>query len=417
MSNRLSFASSALLLLRTPSSTSLAEKGQPPQAEPEPLQHRSARAHCGEMNVVREISRINQTELDIAINNPSASWHEQYKDSAYIFIGGLPYDLTEGDVIAIFSQYGEVVDVNLPRANPNPDKNSGGSRDGGAANGASSSQPKPVGKGKHRGFGFLMYEDQRSTVLAVDNLNGAQVLGRTLRVDHVASYKQPKVTDEEGNRIDADTKSFNAAPSELELSSAGAGAAVADADDDEQGGLEDPMASYFQRLRREGKSTADSASLERDEKRRRKEERARIRAKREERRARASESTPHSRRYAHSPEPRRRGDEREHKRHRSHRDRRENSEEEGVNRYEQMKKRSVLDLDESDRAAEGRHGGSRRRSRTPPSRSSNREDRGGREENDRREDRHRDRHFSSSHYRSSRGDDARRQSNSPRDRA
>jgi RNA-binding motif X-linked protein 2 len=40
---------------------------------------------------------------------------------------------------------------------------------------------------KPRGFAFLMYEDQRSTVLAVDNLTGAKVLERTLRVDHGAS--------------------------------------------------------------------------------------------------------------------------------------------------------------------------------------------------------------------------------------
>lgn len=36
--------------------------------------------------------------------------------------------------------------------------------------------------GKSRGFGFLMYEDQRSTVLAVDNMNGTQIIGRTLKV-------------------------------------------------------------------------------------------------------------------------------------------------------------------------------------------------------------------------------------------
>lgn len=29
--------------------------------------------------------------------------------------------------------------------------------------------------GKSKGFAFLQYEDQRSTVLAVDNLNGATV--------------------------------------------------------------------------------------------------------------------------------------------------------------------------------------------------------------------------------------------------
>lgn len=43
--------------------------------------------------------------------------------------------------------------------------------------------------GKSRGFGWLKYEDQRSTVLAVDNLNGAKVLGRIIRVDH-AVYEE-----------------------------------------------------------------------------------------------------------------------------------------------------------------------------------------------------------------------------------
>lgn len=38
--------------------------------------------------------------------------------------------------------------------------------------------------GKSKGYGFLKYADQRSTVLAVDNLNGATVLGRPIRVDH-----------------------------------------------------------------------------------------------------------------------------------------------------------------------------------------------------------------------------------------
>lgn len=30
--------------------------------------------------------------------------------------------------------------------------------------------------GKSRGFAFLAYEDQRSTILAVDNLNSAEVM-------------------------------------------------------------------------------------------------------------------------------------------------------------------------------------------------------------------------------------------------
>ncbi|CAM6085015.1 unnamed protein product [Calypogeia fissa] len=118
---------------------------------------------------VKNLQRITAREAAAGISE-QGSWHEKYKDSAYINIGLLPFDLTEGDLLAIFAQYGEVVDVNLVR-----DK----------------------ATGKSRGFAFLAYEDQRSTVLAVDNLNGAQVVGRTIRVDHVANYKKKVEEDEE----------------------------------------------------------------------------------------------------------------------------------------------------------------------------------------------------------------------------
>ena len=72
----------------------------------------------------------------------------KYKDSAYVFIGGLDYEMNEGDTVIVFSQFGEIVDCRLMR-----DKKTG----------------------KSRGFAFLAYEDQRSTVLAVDNFNGAEV--------------------------------------------------------------------------------------------------------------------------------------------------------------------------------------------------------------------------------------------------
>ncbi|XP_015175644.1 PREDICTED: RNA-binding motif protein, X-linked 2 [Polistes dominula] len=121
---------------------------------------------------VKNITKLAQQDL---IGNKKTSWHDQYKDSAWIFVGGLPYDLTEGDVIAVFSQYGEIVNINLVR-----DKDTG----------------------KQKGYGFICYEDQRSTVLAVDNFNGIKILGRTIRVDHVANYKAPKET----KYIDDETK-------------------------------------------------------------------------------------------------------------------------------------------------------------------------------------------------------------------
>uniref|UniRef100_A0A8C2CDB6 RRM domain-containing protein n=1 Tax=Cyprinus carpio TaxID=7962 RepID=A0A8C2CDB6_CYPCA len=81
-------------------------------------------------------------ELDV---KDSVSWHSVYKDS------GIPYELTEGDIIY-----------------------------------------KKTGKSK--GFCFLCYEDQRSTILAVDNFNGIKVKGPC--VDHVANYRPPKDTDD-----------------------------------------------------------------------------------------------------------------------------------------------------------------------------------------------------------------------------
>jgi RNA-binding motif protein, X-linked 2 len=143
---------------------------------------------------MKNVTKLSEREL---ASGSKVSWHDQYKDSAWIFVGGLPYDLSEGDVICVFSQYGEIVNINLIR-----DKKTG----------------------KQKGFCFICYEDQRSTVLAVDNLNGIkvsyrdnshsstrigffprfvcsseispfvsqQLLGKSLRVDHVSNYKVPK---------------------------------------------------------------------------------------------------------------------------------------------------------------------------------------------------------------------------------
>lgn len=125
---------------------------------------------------MKNVLKLSEQELD---TNNKTSWHDQYRDSAWVFVGGLPYDLSEGDIICIFSQYGEIVNINLIRS-------------------------KDTGKSK--GFCFLCYEDQRSTVLAVDNFNGIKIMNRTVRVDHVSNYKVPK----EHKNTEVETKNLYA---------------------------------------------------------------------------------------------------------------------------------------------------------------------------------------------------------------
>jgi len=63
---------------------------------------------------IKNTQKASQQEIARGVGD-SASWHARFKHSAYIFTGGLPYDLTEGDLLAVFAQYGEIVDVNLVR--------------------------------------------------------------------------------------------------------------------------------------------------------------------------------------------------------------------------------------------------------------------------------------------------------------
>ncbi|KAL9616399.1 MAG: hypothetical protein Q9160_008725 [Pyrenula sp. 1 TL-2023] len=127
------------------------------------------------MQAIKQIQALNKRELENAVP-PSASWHADYRDTAYVYIGGLDLSLSEGDIITIFSQYGEPTHINLIR-----DKDTG----------------------KSKGYGFLKYEDQRSTDMAVDNLSGSVVVKgeMQLRVEH-ARYEKRKREGEDEEEMD-----------------------------------------------------------------------------------------------------------------------------------------------------------------------------------------------------------------------
>lgn len=51
---------------------------------------------------MKEIQRINEREL--RFNASKSSWHDDYKDSSWIYFGNISLELNEGDVLTIFSQ-------------------------------------------------------------------------------------------------------------------------------------------------------------------------------------------------------------------------------------------------------------------------------------------------------------------------
>lgn len=109
------------------------------------------------MNAVRKINDINLAELESGTSD-DASWHYEYRDTPYIFIGGLPYSIEEKDLVTIFSQYGIVSHVKLVRDRDTK---------------------------RSKGFAYLRYRNCQSCVLAVDNFNGIKVYDRIIKVDHV----------------------------------------------------------------------------------------------------------------------------------------------------------------------------------------------------------------------------------------
>ena len=73
-----------------------------------------------------------------------------------IYVGNLSYEVTEEALEKIFADYGTVQRVQIPT-----DRETG----------------------KVRGFGFVKKADEAEVAEAIENLNGAEWMGRTLKVN------------------------------------------------------------------------------------------------------------------------------------------------------------------------------------------------------------------------------------------
>lgn len=77
-----------------------------------------------------------------------------------LYVGGLDLTVVESNLYSAFIPFGEIRDVSIPL---------------------------DYASGKHRGFGFVEFEDSEDAGAAIDNMHNSEFFGRVLRVN----YAQP----------------------------------------------------------------------------------------------------------------------------------------------------------------------------------------------------------------------------------
>lgn len=82
-----------------------------------------------------------------------------------LYVGGLDEAVTEAILHAAFLPFGELKDINLPMNHQT---------------------------GKHRGFCFVEYEEENDASEALENMEGAELFGRTLRVTNAKAQQMQK---------------------------------------------------------------------------------------------------------------------------------------------------------------------------------------------------------------------------------
>ena len=88
-----------------------------------------------------------------------------------VFVGNIPYEATDEQLKVIFQKAGEVRSFRLVT-----DRETG----------------------KPKGYGFAEYNDKETAMSAMRNLNGKEIFGRSLRVDHATSERNKNQFNEDG---------------------------------------------------------------------------------------------------------------------------------------------------------------------------------------------------------------------------
>ena len=99
-----------------------------------------------------------------------------------IYIGNIPYSVTEEDLSGVFADYGTVKRVYLPT-----DRETG----------------------RMRGFGFVEMANEAEEDQAIETLDGAEWMGRELRVNKARPRENDRGGSRGGNRRNNDSFSRN----------------------------------------------------------------------------------------------------------------------------------------------------------------------------------------------------------------
>lgn len=120
------------------------------------------------MLLLIEQSIISNTRPEISIAFPAMSDTTRLKSTVYV--GGLDQGVTAHTLAEAFVPFGDVVDISLPK----PDG------------------PNKTGD-KHRGFGYVEFDLPQDAKEAIDNMDGSELYGRTIKV---AAAKPQKDSNE-----------------------------------------------------------------------------------------------------------------------------------------------------------------------------------------------------------------------------
>jgi peptidyl-prolyl isomerase E (cyclophilin E) len=82
-----------------------------------------------------------------------------------LYVGGLADNVGVAQLTAAFIPFGDLVDVQIPRDSKSE---------------------------QHRGFGFVEYAERDDALAALDNMHGAELFGRTLKVSMAKASALPK---------------------------------------------------------------------------------------------------------------------------------------------------------------------------------------------------------------------------------